>query len=126
MKNVDLLSDLKKWLLFSSIGLAIVASVIFISVVCHLSYDLGESLELDHSNHMMSQLTTGVKEIINVDKFNKLILNKKSQNELIDLLGKEVIGIEIWFDKTPIKLKASPLYCQRDDISNAIRANIFI
>ena len=120
MTNTDLSLDLRKRVLYSSIGLAIVVSAIFISVAFNLSRDLGQSLEFDHSNKMLLQLTKSVKTIISADKINEFSLNEDVKKELIALLDKDVIGFEIWINNKHIKLKNSSFYSQDDGIANAI------
>lgn len=119
MSNTDLSSGLRKRVLYSSIGLAIVVSAIFISVAFNLSRDLGESLELEHSTMMLSRLTKHVKAIIHEGKITELASNEKIKNELIALLDPNVIGLEIWFDKKHIRLKFSSSYHSHKLISSA-------
>lgn len=120
MTNTDLSLNLRKRVLYSSIGLAIVVSAIFMSVAFNLSRDLGQSLEFEHSNKILSQLTKSVKVIISDNEINKLVLEKNVKNELMALLDKDVVGFEIWINKKNIKLKSSPSYSQDDGIANAI------
>jgi diguanylate cyclase (GGDEF)-like protein len=120
MTNTDFSLGLRKRVLYSSIGLAIVVSAIFISVAFNLSRDLGQSLEFDHSNKMLLQLTKSVKAIISVDEINEFPLNENVKKELIALLDKDVIGFEIWINNKHVKLKTSPFYFQDDGIANAI------
>lgn len=121
MVYVDLSSDLKKRLLFSSIGLAVIVSIIFIAVAFNLSRDLGRSLEFEHTNHMLLQLSSRVNSITDTEKFNNFFANEDAHNDLKELMGKEVIGIEIWLNETYIKLKSSPVYSQNKGIINAIQ-----
>ncbi|WP_197517655.1 putative bifunctional diguanylate cyclase/phosphodiesterase [Colwellia sp. PAMC 20917] len=116
-------SALRKRVLYSSIGLAIVVSAIFINVALNLSRDLGESLELEHSTKVLSQLTKHVKSVIHDGKINELALDVNVKDELIGLLGRDVIGLEIWFNKKHIKLKSSPSYALNKLINNAVNAH---
>jgi diguanylate cyclase (GGDEF)-like protein len=120
MSNTDLSSGLRKRVLYSSIGLAIIVSAIFISVAFNLSRDLGQSLELEHSTMMLSRLTKHVKAIIHEGKVTELVSDENLKNEIIHLLDQNVIGLEIWFDKKHIKLKASPFHPSSKQINNAI------
>lgn len=120
MTNTDLSLNLRKRVLYSSIGLAIVVSAIFMSVAFNLSRDLGQSLEFEHSNKMLLQLTKSVKVIIYDNNANELALEESVKNKLMALLDKDVVGFEIWINKKHIKLKSSSSYTQNDEITNAI------
>lgn len=120
MTNTDLSLGLRKRVLYSSIGLAIVVSVIFMSVAFNLSRDLGQSLEFEHSNKMLLQLTKSIKAILADGEINELSLNENIKSNLIELLDKDVIGFEIWVDNKHIKLKSYPSYSQNDGIAHAI------
>jgi diguanylate cyclase (GGDEF)-like protein len=120
MTNTDLSSGLRKRVLYSSIGLAIVVSIIFISVAFNLSRDLGQSIEFEHSNKMLLQLTKSIKVIISDRETNELVLNENIKNELLGLLDKDVVGFEIWINETHIKLKRSSSYSENNEIANAI------
>ncbi|AOW77903.1 hypothetical protein A3Q34_14250 [Colwellia sp. PAMC 20917] len=120
MNNTDLSSGLRKRVLYSFIGVAIIVSAIFISVAFNLSRDLGQSLELEHNTMMLARLTKHVKAIIHEGKITELASDENVKNELMDLLEKNVIGLEIWFDKKHIKLKSSPLYRSNKLINKTI------
>lgn len=120
MTHTDLSLGLRKRVLYSSIGLAIVVSVIFMSVAFNLSRDLGQSLELEHSNKMLVQLAKSIKTIIANGEINELPLNKNVKNDLIALLDKDVIGFEVWINNKHIKLKSSAIYSQNEEIASAI------
>lgn len=120
MTHTDLSLGLRKRVLYSSIGLAIVVSVIFMSVAFNLSRDLGQSLELEHSNKMLFQLTKSIKTVIANGEINELSLNENVKNDLIALLDRDVIGFEIWINDKHIKLKSSPFYSQNEEIASAI------
>ncbi|TWX51636.1 putative bifunctional diguanylate cyclase/phosphodiesterase [Colwellia hornerae] len=122
MTDTELSSGLRKRVLYSSIGLAIIVSAIFISVAFNLSRDLGESLELEHSTKVLSQLTKHIKSVIQHGQFNELTSNKDVKNALTALLDKDIIGFEIWFNNKHIKLKTSFLYAHNDLIDNAIKS----
>jgi diguanylate cyclase (GGDEF)-like protein len=125
MSNTDLSSGLRKRVLYSSIGLAIIVSAIFISVAFNLSRDLGQSLELEHSTMMLSRLTKHVKAKIHEGKISELTSDENLKNELLHLLDQNVIGLEIWFDKKHIELKTSPFYPSNTLINNTINAKKF-
>lgn len=120
MTNTDLSLALRKRVLYSSIGLAIVVSAIFISVAFNLSRDLGQSLELEHSNKMLLQLTKSIKAIVSTADLNELSLNESVKTELIALLDKDVIGFEIWVNNKHFKLRNSSFYAQDEGIATAI------
>ncbi len=120
MTNTDLSSGLRKRVLYSSIGLAIVVSAIFISVAFNLSRDLGQSLEFEHSNKMLLQLTKSVKAIISDAEINESQLNENVKNKLIALSDEDIIGFELWINNKHIKLKSSPFYSKNEGIANAI------
>lgn len=124
MNNADISSGLRKRLLYSSIGLAIVVSAIFISVAFNLSRDLGESLELEHSKKILLQLSIHVKTVIRDGEVNELAIIKNVKDELVGFLDEDVIGIEIWLNKKHITLKSSPFYSQNNEIINAINTKI--
>lgn len=120
MSNTDFSSGLRKRVLYSSIGLAIIVSAIFISVAFNLSRDLGESLELEHNTLMITRLTKHVKAVIHEGEITKLASDINVKKGLIDLLDKDVIGLEIWFDQKHIKLKSAPSYSFSKMINNEI------
>jgi diguanylate cyclase (GGDEF)-like protein len=119
MTKTNLSSGLRNRLLFSLIGLACAISIIFISVAFNLSRDLGESLELDHSNKIFSQLTHHTKGLIKKSTVNELTLKKILKSELQDLLGDSTVGVEVWINKKHFILKTSQDYTDNSDISQA-------
>jgi diguanylate cyclase (GGDEF)-like protein len=121
MTHTDLSLGLRKRVLYSSIGLAIVVSAIFISVAFNLSRDLGQSLEFEHNNKTLLQFTKSVNEIIFYSKINKTPLNENIKDQLLVFLDKDVIGFEVWVNNKHIKLKSSTLYSQNEGITNAIK-----
>ena len=106
MNNADISSGLRKRLLYSSIGLAIVVSAIFISVAFNLSRDLGESLEFEHSKKILLQLNMHVKTVLRDGEVNELAIINNVKNELMGFLDEDVIGIEIWLNQKHTILKS--------------------
>lgn len=124
MNNADISSGLRKRLLYSSIGLAIVVSAIFISVAFNLSRDLGESLEFEHSKKILLQLSMHVKTVLRDGEVNELAIINNVKNELMGFLDEDVIGIEIWLNQKHTILKSSPFYSYNNEIINAINTKI--
>lgn len=124
MNNADISSGLRKRLLYSSIGLAIVVSAIFISVAFNLSRDLGESLEFEHSKKILLQLNMHVKTVLRDGEVNELAIINNVKNELMGFLDEDVIGIEIWLNQKHTILKSSPFYSYNNEIINAINTKI--
>lgn len=121
MSNTDYSLGLRKRVLLSSISLAIVVSVIFISVAYNLSRELGQSLEIEHSNKMLLQLFKSVKHIAPIEKNSNFGLNEEAKNELLSLLDQDVVGFEIWINQTHVKLKTLPFYNRKYEIANSVR-----
>ena len=123
MTHVDLAAGLRSRLLYTSIGLAIVVSIIFISVAFNLSTDLGESLEAEHSHYQRDQLKNHIKSLLSKNKKNSFILNENDKTALLTILDEDIVGAEFWFDLQRTQLKKHALYAQNNEISQAIKTN---
>ncbi|WP_440876559.1 putative bifunctional diguanylate cyclase/phosphodiesterase [Thalassotalea sp. PLHSN55] len=122
MTITDLSSGLRNRLLFTSVALAMVVSTIFIYVAFNLSQDLGESLELDHNEHLLQALSQHIQdEISSVDTKN-VNLSENINADLVRHLDLDIVGAEIWFNNQHIKLKVDDSYNKQVDLVAAVNS----
>ena len=115
---------LRRRLLFGSVGLAVVVSVIFISVAYKLARDLGETIELENINNLATQLIYQIPLISSQSTKSLLQSEQLKKSHIFQSLDSEVVGIEIWFVEQHIKLRRHPKWTYPADISLALGKGI--
>lgn len=112
-------TSLRRRLVFGSVGLAVAVSVIFISVAYKLAGDLGESIELENTSKLATQLIQQMSIISSQPLENSKPSEQLKTSHIFQSLDPEVVGIEIWFVEQHLKIRTYPEWTYTADMSVA-------
>ncbi|WP_158967496.1 bifunctional diguanylate cyclase/phosphodiesterase [Paraglaciecola sp. L3A3] len=113
-------SSLRRRLIFGSVGLAVAVSAIFISVAYKLAVDLGESVELENTNKLATQLIQQMSIIYSQPNEDLTASEKLKTNHIFKTLDPELVGIDIWFGERKVNVRNNLQWPYPIDISMAI------
>jgi diguanylate cyclase (GGDEF)-like protein len=89
-------SNLRRSMLFGSIGLAIALSIIFKVVAYRLASDLGESVELQTSNKQLVKFFNVLKEFTLPEGDSEQIKQTIEHNQLFRIFDPGLVALQIW------------------------------
>jgi diguanylate cyclase len=117
-------TSLRRRLVFGSVGLAVAVSVIFISVAYKLAGDLGESIELENTSKLATQLIQQMSLISSQPLEDSTPSQQLKTSHIFQSLDAEVVGIEIWFVEQQVTVRNYPEWAYPNDVSMAIESGI--
>ncbi|MDX2367100.1 MAG: bifunctional diguanylate cyclase/phosphodiesterase [Colwellia sp.] len=123
VETISLDTDLRRHLLYGSIGLAIVVLIVFIIVTYRLSSDLGESIESAYIKNHVEKIAELVKDIPNSEKLATLEKHQSLQayfTEYSYYIDQDVVSFHLWFTGEIFKIKNDKRFDHNPDIAMAI------
>lgn len=123
VETISLNTDLRRHLLYGSIGLAIVVLIVFIIVTYRLSSDLGESIESSHIKNHVEKISDLVKDIPDLKSLS--ILEKKQNlqtyfSEHLHYIDQDVVSFHLWLKGELFKLKNDKKFEHHPDVIIAV------
>lgn len=100
-KTINLDNDLRRHLLFGSVGLVIVVLIVFVNVTLHLAKDLGEAVESDHLLEQAQKISILIQDVIDSDKLesiNNQELIQESFIKHINFFNEDIVKLNIWLN----------------------------
>lgn len=122
-QTISLNTDLRRHLLFGSIGLAIVVLIVFIIVTYRLSSDLGESIESAYIKNHVQKISDLV---IDIPDLGELATPEKHQrlqayfSEHSYYLDQDVVSFHLWLTVEVFKIKNDKRFDHNPDVAMAI------
>lgn len=123
VETINLNTDLRRHLLFGSIGLSIVVLIIFIIVTYRLSSDLGESIESAYIKNHVEKISELVKDIPDLEALSTVEKNKKLKgyfSEHSHYIDKDVVSFQLWLTGEIFKIKNDITFGFNPDIATSI------
>lgn len=122
--TINLDSDLRRHLLFGSIGLVIAVLIIFVNVTLHLASDLGEAIESDHLQEQAQKISILIQDVIESDKL-ELIKNRQLIRESfvkhINFFEEDIVRLKIWLNGEVYNIKSDNSFNHISEINSAIQ-----
>lgn len=125
VKTINLDTDLRRHLLFGSIGLVIVVLIVFINVTQHLASDLGEAIESEHIQSRVKNAQVLIKNIINLSNI-KAFENNQIPQEYFPLnsyfIEEDVVSLKFWLKGEMFTVNNDSAFDNVSEINNAMLA----
>jgi diguanylate cyclase (GGDEF)-like protein len=128
VKTINLDTDLRRHLLFGSVGLAIAVLIVFINVTLHLASDLGESIESGHIKSQVEKISVLVKDIVDSGQLTTLENEQKIPEKFFSrhsyYIDNDVVSFNIWVAGQMFSVKNDKTFTNIPEIQDAITQKI--
>lgn len=123
VETISLNTDLRRHLLFGSIGLAIVVLIVFIIVTYRLSTDLGESIESSYIKNHVEKISEIVKNIPDSGNLSTLEKHQRLEayfSEHSHYIDQDVVTFHLWLKGEIFKIKHDEIFDHNSDIAVSV------
>lgn len=122
-ETINLDTDLRRHLLFGSIGLVIAVLIIFINVTHRIASDLGESIESEHIHTEVNEISLTIEALIASDKLQSLENNKIPHEYFSNhhyFIDEDVVLFSIWVSDRMFNITRDKAFNNIPEVSMAI------